>query len=64
MNNTLIYIEILDARIVKLSEQLTNLRKTHQEQLKAINLLFDPQAENYKEIDFQGLYALLETRSR
>src|SRR5205823_4192466 len=32
----------------------------HQEQLRKINLLFDPQATNYENIDFNGLYKLLE----
>ena len=34
--------------------------KTHQEQLRAINYLFDTNAKDYKEIDFNGLYALLK----
>ena len=34
--------------------------KVHQEQLKAINLLFDEKAQDYAEIDFNGLYALLK----
>lgn len=47
-------------RINKLSEQLTNLKKEHQSQLRAINCLFDPSAKDYQEIDFNGLYGLLE----
>ena len=34
--------------------------KTHQEQLRAINCLFDTNAKDCKEIDFNGLYALLK----
>jgi chromosome segregation ATPase len=42
-------------------EDQSELIKTHQEQLKKINLLFDDQATNYSQIDFNGLYSLLET---
>jgi chromosome segregation ATPase len=65
------------ARISKLTEQITNLEKkspgefptanptdlsqVHQEQLRKINLLFDDQAQDYPEIDFNGLYSLLAT---
>jgi chromosome segregation ATPase len=37
------------------------LIQTHQEQLRKINTLFDENAKDYAEIDFNGLYALLET---
>ena len=63
-------------RIKLLTEQITNLEKkkpgefpkedkaelikTHQEQLRKINVLFDDQATTYETIDFNGLYALLE----
>ena len=36
------------------------LVKEHQEQLRAINLLFDANAKDYAEIDFNGLYELLK----
>jgi len=41
-------------------EKEHELEKKHQEQLKAINLLFDENATNYETIDFNGLYSLLE----
>ena len=50
-------------RIKLLTEQITNLTKEHQSQLKAINCLFDPQAKDYQEIDFNGLYSLLEKKA-
>ena len=37
------------------------LLKSHQEQLRKINSLFDENAKDYQEIDFNGLYSLLET---
>jgi transcriptional regulator of acetoin/glycerol metabolism len=45
-------------------EQLENnkLIQQHQEQLRKINLLFDPNASNYAEIDFNGLYELLKAK--
>ncbi len=53
-------------RIKLLTEQITNLEKEsqqtkqqHTEHLRSINLLFDPQAKDYQNIDFNGLYALL-----
>src|ERR1043166_192069 len=53
-------------RIKLLTEQITNLeqekqqtKQQHTEQLRMINLLFDSQAKDYKEIDFNGLYTLL-----
>lgn len=53
-------------RITKLTEQITNLeqeqqqiKQQHTEQLRMINLLFDVNAKDYKEIDFNGLYSLL-----
>jgi chromosome segregation ATPase len=68
-------------RITKLTEQITNLEKkhqnmpgefpeenkaeltkTHQEQLRKINLLFDEKAKDYKTIDFNGLYQLLKEK--
>ena len=48
------------ARIVKLTEQKAELEKEQQEQLRKINLLFDEQAKDYKTIEFNGLYSLLE----
>jgi chromosome segregation ATPase len=36
------------------------LVKEHQNQLRAINLLFDANAKDYAEIDFNGLYELLK----
>lgn len=36
------------------------LTKQHQEQLRKINLLFDDQAQDYPQIDFNGLYSLLQ----
>jgi len=48
------------ARIVKLTEKKAELEKNHQEQLRKINLLFDEKAKDYKTIDFNGLYSLLE----
>ena len=44
------------------SEKETTLLEAEtnqQEQLRKINLLFDPVAKDYQEIDFNGLYALL-----
>ena len=41
-------------------EPKVELEKTHQEQLRKINLLFDANAKDYKEIDFNGLYELLK----
>ena len=53
-------------RIKLLTEQISKLEKEdktkqHQEQLKKINLLFDENAKDYQEIDFNGLYSLLQT---
>jgi transcriptional regulator of acetoin/glycerol metabolism len=45
---------------IALNNKLKQNKQQHTEQLRKINLLFDPQAETYKEIDFNGLYALLE----
>lgn len=42
------------------SEVEKELTKTHQEQLRKINLLFDENAKNYENIDFNGLYELLK----
>jgi hypothetical protein len=44
---------------ISLNAKLKELKTKQQEQLKAINMLFDPQAKNYSSIDFNGLYALL-----
>jgi len=41
-------------------EDQAELIKTHQEQLRKINVLFDEQAKDYETIDFNGLYELLE----
>ena len=60
-------------RIKLLTEQITSLEgelkrsksppeelvKEHQEQLRAINLLFDEKAQDCEKIDFKGLYKLL-----
>jgi hypothetical protein len=43
-------------------EDKSELTKQHQEQLRKINLLFDPNATNYKTIDFNGLYQLLKAK--
>jgi len=67
----------LTKEIEKLEEKITELTRSkspmpgefpsedlvqeHQEQLRKINLLFDAQAKHYSEIDFNGLYSLLET---
>jgi hypothetical protein len=67
----------LTEKIEKLEQQITELTRPkspmpgefpsdelvqeHQAQLRKINLLFDDNAQDYKEIDFNGLYALLET---
>jgi len=40
------------------------LIKEHQDQLKAINLLFDEKAKDYETIDFNGLYSLLEAEAK
>jgi hypothetical protein len=44
---------------IALNGKIKELKTKQQEQLKAINVLFDPQAESYSNIDFQGLYELL-----
>ena len=49
-------------RIVKLTELKTELEKEHQEQLRKINLLFDENAKDYQQIDFNGLYELLKQK--
>jgi len=36
------------------------MTKLHQGQLRKINLLFDPAANDYETIDFNGLYSLLQ----
>jgi len=41
-------------------EEMNKFNPEHQEQLRKINLLFDPQAANYEIIDFNGLYSLLQ----
>ncbi len=40
--------------------EIYQVKKEHQEQLRAINLLFDENAKDYKTIDFNGLYNLLK----
>src|SRR3954470_11553335 len=60
-------------RISLLTQQISSLEKKmpgefpegdkvkeHQEQLRAINLLYDPNAKDYKTIDFNGLYEALK----
>ena len=42
-------------------EKEIQLTKTHQEQLRKINCLFDGNAQNYETIDFNGLFALLSS---
>ncbi len=54
------YEEELTQEIQAKDKQITELTKTQQDQLRAINLLFDPQAQNYEAIDFNGLHALLK----
>jgi len=44
-----------------LTEQTNKLQQEHQEQLRQINLIFDPQAESYETIDFTGLCSLMAT---
>jgi hypothetical protein len=44
----------------KWKQEKADLVAEYQEQLKDINLLFDPQATNYENIDFNGLYSLLQ----
>jgi len=47
------------------SEKLVKeLTQKNNEQLRQINLLFDPQAKNYETIDFNGLYSLLENQKQ
>ena len=41
-------------------QEMSKFNPEHQEQLRKINLLFDPQAANYEVIDFNGLYSLLQ----
>jgi chromosome segregation ATPase len=45
-------------------EDKQELIKEHQDQLKAINLLFDEKAKDYETIDFKGLYSLLEAEAK
>ena len=52
-------IKLLTEQITKLEKQTQDLTKQHTEQLRNINLLFDANAKDYKEIDFNGLYTLL-----
>jgi chromosome segregation ATPase len=55
-------IKLLTEQITKLEkEDKSDLIKSHQEQLRKINSLFDDNAINYPQIDFNGLYSLLET---
>ena len=42
-------------------EVIEELKQEQQTQLRKINLLFDPAANDYKTIDFNGLYKLLES---
>ena len=57
--------------VAKLQEQIKDLENKleqekqlivqgHNEQLKRINVLFDPNANDYETIDFNGLYSLLQ----
>jgi len=50
----------LNKKITTLNKEKQQLKKEHTEQLRKINLLFDPQAKDYQTIDFNGLYSLLE----
>jgi chromosome segregation ATPase len=50
----------LEESLEKTEQEKEQLKREQTEQLRAINMLFDPQAENYSSIDFNGLYALLE----
>jgi hypothetical protein len=45
---------------VNLNSKIKEVKQQNTEQLRKINVLFDKQAQDYKEIDFNGLYALLE----
>jgi hypothetical protein len=47
----------------KANEELEKASQLHQEQLKKINLLFDPASANYERIDFNGLYELLKEQA-
>ena len=50
-----------DSLVLNKNEALNQVRQEHLEQLRKINLLFDDKAKDYKTIDFNGLYSLLET---
>ena len=49
--------EFYQQELTKLVPSISD--REHQEQLRKINLLFDPQAQDYEIIDFNGLYSLL-----
>lgn len=49
--------------ITTLNKEVNQHKQKHTQQLKAINLLFDPQAKDYQQIDFEGLYSLLEKKA-
>ena len=62
-------IKLLTEQITKLEkmpgefpkeEDKSDLIKSHQEQLRKINTLFDDNAKDYPTIEFEGLYKLLE----
>ncbi|CAG8540837.1 935_t:CDS:2 [Paraglomus occultum] len=43
----------------KLTENYNQTQNNHQEELRKINVLFDPNSANYERIEFEGLYSLL-----
>jgi len=53
--------ELVDVDLLqKLEQEKQLITQGHNEQLKKINTLFDPTANDYKTIDFNGLYSLLQ----
>jgi chromosome segregation ATPase len=57
-------IKLLTEQITKLEKDQQETKQQHTEQLRMINLLFDTNAKDYKEIDFNGLYELLRKISQ
>src|SRR2546421_8964968 len=52
-------IENLETKITELQSENQQDQQEYHDQLRQINLLFDEKAQDYKVIDFNGLYALL-----
>ena len=46
-----------------LQKEINQHKVKHTEQLRKINLLFDANAKDYPEIDFEGLYSLLRKKA-